>query len=65
MGKDAALARKKAAECMAQAAKDRTEERRHILRAMARCWMTLANHFDRLEGTRAKVRPAKPRGRSG
>lgn len=65
MGKDAASARKKAAECMAQAAEDRIQERSLILKAMARCWMTLANQIDRLEGTRAKARPARRSSRAG
>lgn len=64
MGKDAALARKKAVECMALAAKarkeTRTEERSAVLMAMARSWVTLANQMDRLEATSAKAKPAKP-----
>ena len=63
MAKEASLARKKAAECMALAAKDRTGERSTVLMAMARTWMTLANQIDRLEGTRAKAHPAKRRER--
>ena len=64
MGKDAALARKKAVECMALAAKarkeTRTEERSAVLMAMARSWVTLANQMDRLEATTAKARPGRP-----
>lgn len=64
MGKDADLARKKAAECMALAAKARIEERSAVLTAMARSWMTLANQMDRLEGTRAHANAVKRSGRS-
>ena len=68
MGKDAALARKKAVECMALAAKarteTRTEKRSAVLMAMARSWVTLANQMDRLEATSAKAMPGKPGTRS-
>ncbi len=49
MVKEGDSARKKAAECMALAAKASVEEHSNILRAMARSWMTLANQMDRLE----------------
>lgn len=55
MGKESNLARQKAAECMALAAKARLEERSAVLMAMARSWMTLANQMDRLEATRARL----------
>lgn len=64
MGKDADAARRKAAECMALAAKGRNEERSAILMAMARNWMTLANQMDRLEAGRARtavVKRSRPR----
>ena len=53
--KESDLARKKAAECMALAARATMEERSTVLMAMARSWMTLANQMDRLAGTRAKA----------
>ena len=53
------MARRKAAECMALAARATIEERSAVLMAMARSWMTLANQMDRLAGTRAKVSPVK------
>jgi len=49
MPKDGNAARKKAFECMTLAAEASTDERRDILRAMARSWMTLANQMDRLK----------------
>ena len=54
-GKEGDLARKKAAECMALAAKSGIAERSTVLMAMARSWATLANQMDRLEGTRVKA----------
>ena len=44
-------ARKKAADCMTLAAKASSDERRDMLRAMARSWATLANQMDRFEAT--------------
>ena len=64
MAKDADMARRKAAECMALAAKTRLEERSSVLLAMARSWMTLANQMDRLDGTRARVPAGKRSARS-
>ena len=52
MVKDGDAARKKAADCMTLAAKASSDERRDMLRAMARSWATLANQMDRFEATR-------------
>ena len=62
--KESDLARRKAAECMALAARAHMEERSTVLMAMARSWMTLANQMDRLAGTRAKASPARATSRS-
>ena len=56
MPKDGNAARKKAFECMTLAAEASSDERRDILRAMARSWMTLANQMDRLEAVSVSVR---------
>ena len=52
MVKNGKAARKKAADCMTLAAKASSDERRDMLRAMARSWVTLANQMDRFEATR-------------
>ena len=49
MLKDGKAARKKAFEFMTLAAKAPSDERRDILSAMARSWVTLANQMDRFE----------------
>jgi hypothetical protein len=54
MVKDGDAARKKAADCMTLAAKASSDERRDILRAMARSWATLANQMDRFEATNVR-----------
>ena len=56
MVKDGDAARKKAADCMTLAAKASSDERRDMLRAMARSWATLANQMDRFEATNVSVR---------
>jgi hypothetical protein len=56
MLKDGKAARKKAFEFMRLAAKAPSDERRDILSAMARSWVTLANHMDRFEATSVSVR---------
>ena len=56
MVKDGDAARKKAADCMTLAAKASSDERRDVLRAMARSWATLANQMDRFEATSVLVR---------
>ena len=56
MPKDGNAARKKAFECTTLAAKAPSDERRDILRAMARSWVTLANRMDRFEATGVSVR---------
>ena len=56
MLKDGDAARKKAANCMTLAAKASSDERRDVLRAMARSWATLANQMDRFEATSVLVR---------
>jgi len=56
MLKDGKAARKKAFEFMTLAAKAPSDERRDILRATARSWVTLANQMDRFEATSASVR---------
>ena len=56
MLKDGKAARKKAFEFMTLAAKAPSDERRDILSAMARSWVTLANQMDRFEATSASVR---------
>lgn len=61
MGKEAVIARKKAAQCVALAAREPMAERSAVLMAMARSWVTLANQMDRLECTRAPVDSAKRR----
>ena len=56
MLKDGNAARKKAFDCMTLAAKAPSDERREILRAMARSWVTRANQMDRFEAISASVR---------
>ena len=56
MAKDGDAARKKAADCMTLAAKASSDERRDMLRAMARSWATLANQMDRFEATNVRKR---------
>ena len=56
MVKGGDAARKKAADCMTLAAKASSDERRDMLRAMARSWATLANQMDRFEATSVLVR---------
>jgi hypothetical protein len=46
-------ARRRAVECIALANESTIEERSNLLRAMARCWVTLAIQMDRLEATTA------------
>ena len=49
MVKDGDAARKEAADCIMLAAEASSDERRDMLRAMARSWMTLANQMNRFE----------------
>ena len=56
MLKDGKAARKKAFEFMTLAAKAPSDERRDILSAMARSWVTRANQMDRFEAISASVR---------
>ena len=54
MAKGGDAARKKAADCMTLAAKASSDERRDMLRAMARSWATLANQMDRFEASNVR-----------
>ena len=54
MVKGGDAARKKAADCMTLAAKASSDERRDMLRAMARSWATLANQMDRFEASKVR-----------
>ena len=56
MVEDGDAARKRAADCMTLATKASSDERRDMLRAMARSWATLANQMDRLDATSVSVR---------
>ncbi len=56
MVKGGDAARKKAADCMTLAAEASSDERRDMLRAMARSWATLANQLDRFETTSVSLR---------
>lgn len=53
--KNGTTARKRAAECMALAAKA-TGQQRTLLMAMARSWATLGNQIDRLSHIRQTLR---------
>ena len=54
MVKGGDAARKKVADCMTLAAEASSDERRDMLRAMARSWATLANQMDRFEATKVR-----------
>ena len=56
MVKGGDAARKKAADCMTLAAEASSDERRDMLRAMARSWATLANQLDRFETISVSLR---------
>ena len=56
MVKGGDAARKKATDCMALAAEASSDERRDMLRAMARSWATLADQLDRFETTSVSLR---------
>jgi hypothetical protein len=66
MARDADAARRSAVECIALANESTIGERSHILRAMARSWVTLAIQMDRLQATtvlqkrRVRLGRAKP-----
>ena len=56
MVKGGDAARKKAADCMTLAAEASSDERRDMLRQMARSWATLANQMDRFEASNVRKR---------
>ena len=59
MVKDGDAARKEAADCITLAAEASSDERRDMLRAMARSWMTLANQMNRFEATNVRKRKTR------